>query len=80
MTPVSAVGELCMAHPHVVIEPSDAGYLRVSLARPERRKALDPGMVSALTGAMRERDDAVVVLASSDPQAFCAGADPAIPG
>jgi enoyl-CoA hydratase len=75
----SAVGEMCMAHPHVVVEPSAAGYLRVLLARPERRNAVDPGMVSALTGAMREREDAVVVLASSDPQAFCAGADLAIP-
>lgn len=68
-----------MPHPHVVVEPSDAGYLRVLLARPERRNALDPGMVTALTEAMRDAGDQPVVLGSADPGAFCAGADLAIP-
>lgn len=37
-----------MPHPHVVVEHSPAGYLRLLLSRPERRNALDAGMVRAL--------------------------------
>jgi enoyl-CoA hydratase/carnithine racemase len=69
-----------MPHPHVVAERSHAGYVRVLLSRPERRNALDPGMVTALTEVMRDAGDAVVLLGSTDPQVFCAGADLAIPG
>jgi enoyl-CoA hydratase len=68
-----------MAHPHLVVERSHAGYLRLLLSRPERRNALDPGMAGALIEVMRGASDAIVVLASSDPQAFCAGADLEIP-
>jgi enoyl-CoA hydratase len=68
-----------MGHPHVVVERSRAGYVRMLLSRPERRNALDPGMASALTEALRDCSDAVVVLGSSDPRVFCAGADLGIP-
>jgi len=68
-----------MPHPHLVVERSSAGYVRLLLSRPERRNALDPGMVTAVTEAMRDCADAVVVLGSSDPQVFCAGADLALP-
>jgi enoyl-CoA hydratase len=68
-----------MPHPHVVVERSDAGYLRLLLARPERRNAFDPGMAAALTEALQADDEAVVVLGSTDPQVFCAGADLSLP-
>jgi enoyl-CoA hydratase/carnithine racemase len=68
-----------MPHPHVVIERGSAGYVRLLLSRPERRNALTPDMVSALIEAMRADDDATVLLGSTDPQVFCAGADLTIP-
>jgi enoyl-CoA hydratase len=70
--------ELRMPHPHVVLERSAAGYLRLLLARPDQRNALDPGMVRALMDAFRADPTALVVLASTDPRSFCAGADLAI--
>lgn len=70
--------ELHMPHPHVVVDRSAAGYLRVLLARPDRRNALDPGMVHALMAALRAEPTALVLLGSTDPLSFCAGADLAI--
>ena len=64
-----------MPHPHVVVEPSAAGYLRVLLSRPDRRNALDPGMVTALAEALSADPSQTVLLGSTDPQVFCAGAD-----
>jgi enoyl-CoA hydratase/carnithine racemase len=64
-----------MPHPQVVVEQDSAGYVRVLLSRPERRNALTPDMVTALTEAMRADDGVPVVLGSTDPQVFCAGAD-----
>ena len=64
-----------MPHPNVVAECSGAGYLRLLLSRPDQRNALVPGMVAALTDAMRADSDAVVLLGSTDPRVFCAGAD-----
>jgi enoyl-CoA hydratase len=72
------VMELRMPHPHVVLERSAAGYLRLLLARPDRRNALDPGMVRALMDAFHAEPAALVVLGSTDPRSFCAGADLAI--
>ncbi len=69
-----------MPHPNVVVERSSAGYLRLLLSRPDQRNALVPGMVAALTDAMRADGDAVVLLSSADPRAFCAGADLGLPG
>ena len=68
-----------MPHPHVVVDRSHAGYVRLLLSRPERRNAFDPGMVGALTEVMKAEDDAVVILGSTDPKVFCAGADLTIP-
>src|SRR5712691_4842287 len=70
--------ELRMPHPHVVMERSPAGYLRLLLSRPDRRNALDPGMVRALLEAFGTEREALVLLGSTDPRAFCAGADLAI--
>src|SRR6266851_2882230 len=67
--------ELCMPHPHVVVERSAADYLRLLLSRPDRRNALDPGMVRALLEAFGAEPEALVLLGSTDPRAFCAGAD-----
>lgn len=64
-----------MPHPHVIVERSAAGYLRVLLSRPERRNALDPGMVTALAEALTEDPRETVLLGSADPTVFCAGAD-----
>jgi enoyl-CoA hydratase/carnithine racemase len=68
-----------MPHPNVVAEHSSAGYLRLLLSRPDQRNALVPGMVVALTEAMRADGAAVVVLGSTDPGVFCAGADLSLP-
>jgi enoyl-CoA hydratase len=68
-----------MPHPDVLVERSEAGYLRVALSRPERRNALDPEMVAALIEALSADPDAVVVLGSATPGMFCAGADLSIP-
>jgi enoyl-CoA hydratase len=68
-----------MPHPNVVAERSSAGYLRLLLSRPDQRNALVPGMVAALADAMQADRDAVVLLGSTDPRVFCAGADLALP-
>jgi enoyl-CoA hydratase len=68
-----------MPHPNVLAERSSAGYLRLLLSRPDQRNALVPGMVVALTEAMQADGDAVVVLGSTDPGVFCAGADLSLP-
>lgn len=64
-----------MPHPHVIVERSTAGYVRVLLSRPERRNALDPGMVTALAEALTADPAQTVLLGSTDPRVFCAGAD-----
>jgi enoyl-CoA hydratase len=68
-----------MPHANVVAEHSSAGYLRLLLSRPDQRNALVPGMVVALTEAMQADAGAVVLLGSTDPGAFCAGADLSLP-
>jgi enoyl-CoA hydratase/carnithine racemase len=68
-----------MPHANVVAARSSAGYLRLLLSRPDQRNALVPGMVVALTEAMRADANAVVQLGSTDPTVFCAGADLSLP-
>jgi enoyl-CoA hydratase len=51
------------------------GVLHLRLDRPERRNALDPPLVHALLDAFDARREPVVVLGSTSPDAFCAGAD-----
>ena len=60
-------------------EPGPAGYLRVRLARPDRRNALDAGMTRALLDVVRADPAVPVLLESTDPAAFCAGADLSVP-
>lgn len=68
-----------MAPSHLRVEHSPAGYRRLLLSRPERRNALDVGVARALRDALTQDGAAPVVLGSTDPRVFCAGADLTIP-
>jgi enoyl-CoA hydratase/carnithine racemase len=68
-----------MAHSHLRIEHSPAGYRWLLLSRPERRNAIDLDLARALRDGLRQDETTPVVLASTDPRAFCAGADLNIP-
>ena len=52
-----------------------AGVLRLRLDRPERRNALDRPVLEALLDAFAAPEEPVVLLGSTTPVAFCAGAD-----
>ena len=56
-----------------------SGYLRVRLARPDRRNALDAGMTRALLDIVRADPAVLLLIESTDPAAFCAGADLTVP-
>jgi enoyl-CoA hydratase/carnithine racemase len=64
-----------MPHPHLTVETSPAGYRWLRLARPERRNALDVSLLRAVTDELAADPGGPVLLASADPQVFCAGAD-----
>ena len=51
------------------------GVVRLLLDRPDRRNALDPPLAKALLAGLMQAGDAVVVLGSTSPRSFCAGAD-----
>jgi methylglutaconyl-CoA hydratase len=53
----------------------DGQLLRVTLARPERRNALDPALLRELTEVFRGVGDARAVVLAGDGPSFCAGAD-----
>jgi methylglutaconyl-CoA hydratase len=53
----------------------DGPLLRITLARPERRNALDAELIAALTSAFANVGDARVVVLAGDGDSFCAGAD-----
>ena len=53
----------------------DRGVLRLTLARPEKHNALDPGLIDALTSAFAEAGDARAVVLRGEGPSFCAGAD-----
>ena len=57
----------------VRVEPGPV--MRITLARPERRNALDPELIAALTEAFQAVGDARVVVLSGEGPSFCAGAD-----
>lgn len=67
-----------MPQPQLVVERDSAGYTRFLLARPERHNALDVAFARALRDAFADDPAAVVVLGSTDPRVFCAGADLAL--
>jgi enoyl-CoA hydratase/carnithine racemase len=64
-----------MSHPKLQVEDHPAGYRWLRLARPERRNALDPPFLAAVRDALLAEPGAPVLLGSTDPQVFCAGAD-----
>jgi methylglutaconyl-CoA hydratase len=53
----------------------DGPVLRVTLARPERRNALDPTLIAELTDAFGDVSDARAVVLAGDGESFSAGAD-----
>jgi methylglutaconyl-CoA hydratase len=53
----------------------DGALLRVSLARPERRNALDAALITELTTTFADVGDARAVVLAGDGESFCAGAD-----
>jgi methylglutaconyl-CoA hydratase len=53
----------------------DGHVLRVTLARPERRNALDADLIAALSAAFADVGDARAVVLAGDGESFCAGAD-----
>jgi enoyl-CoA hydratase len=64
-----------MPHPHLLVEHHPAGYRWLRLARPERRNALYPQFLTAIADALAAEPGAPVLLGSTDPRVFCAGAD-----
>jgi len=64
-----------MPHPHLRVERNPAGYRRLLLARPQQHNALDVGLARALRDAFAEDLAEPVVLGSTEPRVFCAGAD-----
>jgi enoyl-CoA hydratase len=59
----------------VLADLSHDGVLELRLNRPARRNAIDRAMVLAVTECLQDADARVVLLGSSDPAGFCAGAD-----
>jgi methylglutaconyl-CoA hydratase len=53
----------------------DGGVLRITLARPDKRNALSPELIDALTDAFAEVGDARAVVLRGEGPSFCAGAD-----
>jgi len=53
----------------------DRPFLRITLARPERRNAFDAALIRELTEAFADVGDARAVLLAGDGESFCAGAD-----
>ena len=66
-------------HPRLRVERSPAGYRLLLLSRPRQHNALDEELASALRDAIAEDPSEPMVLGSTDPRAFCAGADLIIP-
>lgn len=64
-----------MAVPGVLVDEPAAGVRRIRLNDPERRNALSSSLVEALHEAFLEAPQGVTILGSTDPRAFCAGAD-----
>ena len=64
-----------MTHPGLRSERSPNGYRRLLLACPQRHNPLTPGLARALCDAFTEDPAQPVVLGSTDPVVFCAGAD-----
>jgi enoyl-CoA hydratase len=64
-----------MPHPHLLVERDPAGYRWLRLARPQRRNALGVSLTAAIRDALAAEPSVPVLLGSTDPGMFCAGAD-----
>ena|SRR5256886_17148569 len=64
-----------MTHPGLRAERSPHGFRRLLLAAPQRHNPLTPGLARALRDAFAADPAEPVVLSSTDPAVFCAGAD-----
>jgi len=64
---------------HLVIEDDPAGFRWLRLNRPDRRNALDLALASDLRDALLADPAMPLLLGSTDPRVFCAGADLSIP-
>jgi methylglutaconyl-CoA hydratase len=53
----------------------DGHVLRIALARPERRNALDAALIAAVAEAFADIRDVRVVVLAGEGDSFCAGAD-----
>jgi enoyl-CoA hydratase/carnithine racemase len=61
--------------PLVTVDRSHDGVAIVALDRPAKRNALNPPMLAELREALRAPGTRAVVIRSTDPGCFCAGAD-----
>jgi len=59
----------------VLVTENDGGVLRLTLARPEQRNALDAALIGELTVAFEAARDARAVVLAGAGDSFCAGAD-----
>jgi enoyl-CoA hydratase/carnithine racemase len=64
-----------MTHPCLRSERSPHGFRRLLLACPRRHNPITPDLARALQGAFTADPAEPVVLGSTDPAVFCAGAD-----
>ncbi len=64
-----------MTHPGLRAERSPDGFRRLLLAAPQRHNPITPGLAGALRDAFAADPAEPVVLGSTDPAVFCAGAD-----
>jgi enoyl-CoA hydratase len=64
-----------MTHPGLRAERSPNGFRRLLLTNPRRHNPLTPGLARALRDAFAADPAEPVVLGSTDPAVFCAGAD-----
>ena len=53
----------------------DGPLLRITLARPDRRNAIDAELIAAVTAAFSDVGDARAVVLAGEGDSFCAGAD-----
>lgn len=64
-----------MTHPGLRAERSPGGFRRLLLAAPRRHNPITPGLARELCHAFAADPADPVVLGSTDPAVFCAGAD-----
>jgi enoyl-CoA hydratase/carnithine racemase len=64
---------------HLVVEDDPAGFRWLRLNRPDRRNALDLALARDLKDALTDDPVRPLLLSSTDPAVFCAGADLTIP-